>query len=51
MGDIVPLVILPIFLGAFPIVMLALLGWQLGHGTALQPWPSTLASIINYQLS
>ena len=22
--------------------MLALLGWQLGHGTALQPWPSTL---------
>ncbi len=24
-------------------VMLALLGWQLGHGTALQPWPSTLS--------
>ena len=23
--------------------MLALLGWQLGHGTALQPWPSTLS--------
>ncbi len=24
-------------------VVLALLGWQLGHGTALQPWPSTLS--------
>ena len=24
--------------------MLALLGWQLGHGTALQPWPSTLSN-------
>ena len=23
--------------------MLALLGWQLGHGTALQPWPRTLS--------
>jgi len=23
--------------------MLALLGWQLGHGNALQPWPSTLS--------
>ena len=45
MGDIVPLVIQPIFLGAFPIVMLALLDWQLGHGTALLPWPSTLFQI------
>ncbi len=27
--------------------MLALLGWQLGHGTALQPWPSTLLPEIN----
>ncbi len=27
--------------------MLALLGWQLGHGTALQPWPSTLSSTTN----
>jgi len=26
--------------------MLALLGWQLGHGTALQPWPSTLSISI-----
>ena len=23
--------------------VLALLGWQLGHGTALQPWPCTLS--------
>jgi len=25
-------------------VVLASLGWQLGHGTALQPWPSTLST-------
>ena len=24
-------------------VVLALPGWQLGHGIALQPWPSTLS--------
>ena len=27
--------------------VLALLGWQLGHGTALQPWPSTLSINIS----
>ena len=31
--------------------MLALLGWQLGHGTALQPWPSTLSTIIQIKRS
>ena len=31
------------FLGAFPIAVLALLCWQLGHSIALQPWLSTLS--------
>ena len=30
--------------------MLALLGWRLGHGTALQPWPSTLTIPISPSL-
>ena len=39
------------FLGAFPVAVLALLGWQLGHGIALQPWPSTLLIKIGISAS